>query len=146
MSTVGDRILNLRKELSLSQKELADKVGITEASLSRYENNKREPKGEIIAKLAKALNTTTDYLLGNIHNDDIYTAPLTEKDEKDVEKEIEKLRADISSMEGFMLCGEMLTDEAKEAILESLSSGIRYAKLINKKYTPVKYRKKNEDK
>ena len=47
-----------------NQKELASKVGITEASLSRYENNLREPKSEIIVRLAKALETSTDYLLG----------------------------------------------------------------------------------
>ncbi|MDL0209520.1 helix-turn-helix transcriptional regulator, partial [Clostridioides difficile] len=64
MESLGDRIANLRKELDINQKELATKVGITEASLSRYENNLREPKSEIIVRLAKALETSTDYLLG----------------------------------------------------------------------------------
>ncbi|MCC0781985.1 helix-turn-helix transcriptional regulator [Clostridioides sp. ES-S-0108-01] len=64
MESLGDRIANLRKELDINQKELATKVGITEASLSRYENNLREPKSEIIVRLAKALKTSTDYLLG----------------------------------------------------------------------------------
>ncbi|MCC0632997.1 MULTISPECIES: helix-turn-helix domain-containing protein [unclassified Clostridioides] len=64
MESLGDRIAKLRKELDINQKELATKVGITEASLSRYENNLREPKSEIIVRLAKALKTSTDYLLG----------------------------------------------------------------------------------
>ena len=64
MESLGDRIANLRKELDINQKELATKVGITEASLSRYENNLRETKSEIIVRLAKALETSTDYLLG----------------------------------------------------------------------------------
>ena len=64
MESLGDRIANLRKELDINQKELATKVGITEASLSRYENNLREPKSELIVRLAKALETSTDYLLG----------------------------------------------------------------------------------
>ncbi|MDB0439811.1 helix-turn-helix domain-containing protein [Clostridioides difficile] len=64
MESLGDRISKLRKELDINQKELATKVGITEASLSRYENNLREPKSEIIVRLAKSLNTSTDYLLG----------------------------------------------------------------------------------
>nr|UWI48479.1 helix-turn-helix domain-containing protein [Clostridioides difficile] len=64
MESLGDRISKLRKELDINQKELATKVGITEASLSRYENNLREPKSEIIVRLAKALKTSTDYLLG----------------------------------------------------------------------------------
>ncbi|UWD47196.1 helix-turn-helix domain-containing protein [Clostridioides difficile] len=64
MESLGDRIAKLRKELDINQKELATKVGITEASLSRYENNLREPKSEIIVRLAKELKTSTDYLLG----------------------------------------------------------------------------------
>ena len=64
MASIGERILTLRKSRNLSQKELAEQVGITEASLSRYENNLREPKGEIIAKIAEALKCSTDYLLG----------------------------------------------------------------------------------
>lgn len=64
MQSIGDRILTIRKELNISQKELADKVGITEASLSRYENNLREPRAEILGKIAIALGVSTDYLLG----------------------------------------------------------------------------------
>lgn len=68
LAGVGDRIEYLRKKLNLTQKQLAEKAGITEASLSRYENNLREPKAEIISKLAIALGTTTDFLLGQTDN------------------------------------------------------------------------------
>ena len=63
MESIGDRIKFLRESLDLRQKDLADKAGITEASLSRYENNLREPKGEIVSRLAKALNVSNDFLL-----------------------------------------------------------------------------------
>lgn len=65
MQSIGDRILEMRKELNISQKKLADKVGITEASLSRYENSLREPKAEIIGRIASALGVSVDYILGN---------------------------------------------------------------------------------
>jgi transcriptional regulator with XRE-family HTH domain len=64
MKTIGEKIQILREERNLKQKELAELAGITEATLSRYENGKREPKGEIISKLANVLNVSTDYLLG----------------------------------------------------------------------------------
>ncbi len=98
MVTIGERILNLRKESNLSQKELAKKADITEASLSRYENNLREPKAEIIARIAEALECSTDYLLGQIDNkdgcielrtcagEDIEYEPYNETEEKIVEK------------------------------------------------------------
>ena len=65
MKTIGEKLLILREERNLKQKELAELAGITEATLSRYENGKREPKGEIISRLAKILNVTTDYLLND---------------------------------------------------------------------------------
>lgn len=63
--TIGERIYTLRQELDIKQKELAERVGITEATLSRYENCKRTPSSDIAAKLAQALGVTADYLLGN---------------------------------------------------------------------------------
>lgn len=62
--SIGKRILRLRLEKDMKQKELADKAEITEATLSRYENDLRAPKGEIVSKLASALGVSTDYLLG----------------------------------------------------------------------------------
>lgn len=64
MNTIGKRIKALREDMDLSQKELAAKTDMTEATLSRYENDLREPKVSAIIRLAKALNTTSDFLLG----------------------------------------------------------------------------------
>lgn len=60
---IGDRILELMKKSDFTQKELATMVGVTDAAISRYINNEREPKVEVIANLATALDTTTDYLI-----------------------------------------------------------------------------------
>lgn len=64
MNTIGERIVFLREELDMSQKELAYTIGIAPTSLSRYENNLYEPKAEIILRLSTALHTTSDFLLG----------------------------------------------------------------------------------
>ena len=64
MNTIGERIVFLREECDMSQKELAYAIDIAPTSLSRYENNLYEPKAEILLRLASALNTTSDYLLG----------------------------------------------------------------------------------
>lgn len=64
MDTIGERIVFLREERDLSQKELAYAIDIAPTSLSRYENDLYEPKAEIIFRLANALNTTSDFLLG----------------------------------------------------------------------------------
>ena len=67
---LGERIAGLINELGISQRELADRIGVTEVSMSRYIRGDRTPKGPIIADMATALNTTTDYLLGVGKKDD----------------------------------------------------------------------------
>lgn len=62
MQKLGDRITELLKEKHIAQKDLAMMVGVTESALSRYINNERKPKIEILANLATALDTTVDYL------------------------------------------------------------------------------------
>ena len=62
--TFAYRLSELLEKQGMSQKELAERVGITEASMSRYMNTDRIPKSEILANIATALHTTSDYLLG----------------------------------------------------------------------------------
>lgn len=47
----------------MTQRELAEKIGVTEAALSRYVSWKRVPKATTIAKMAKVLNCDVNYLI-----------------------------------------------------------------------------------
>ncbi len=60
---LGNRIALALQEKLMTQKELADKVGVTEAVISRYISGTREPKPDMLANIATALGTTSDYLL-----------------------------------------------------------------------------------
>lgn len=122
MSSIGDRILGLRKELNLSQKELAENVGITEASLSRYENNLREPRAEIIIRLADALNCSTDYLLGKtdvkddipLPNGKLYKDSIEYRNFKEIENRVLKRLIDENIIEEK----EPLSQEALDKIIK----------------------------
>ena len=61
---IGKRISELLTERGISQKDLSIKANITESSVSHYVNGDRIPRGVTLAKIATALDTTTDYLLG----------------------------------------------------------------------------------
>lgn len=63
MEGFGERTSKLLEEIGYSQREFASMIGVTEGALCRYLKNEREPKMEVIANMATALNTTTDYLL-----------------------------------------------------------------------------------
>ncbi|SKA89515.1 Helix-turn-helix [Clostridium sp. USBA 49] len=133
---IGERILRLRIKNEMKQKELADKVGITEATLSRYENGLRSPKGEIVSKLAEALGVSSDYLLGltdevkeqsknEIKNLDIIPEQFT--DPEQARAYVKKHR--IFASEGFN--ADKIDDEK---ILEFANALLEQMKLIGYKY------------
>lgn len=66
---LGNRIAVLLKKQGIQQKELAERIGITEGVMSRYISGSRDPKPETLANIATALHTTSDFLLG-IENDE----------------------------------------------------------------------------
>jgi len=68
VNTIGERIVFLRENLDLRQIKLAEMIGITKMTLYKYERNLCEPRGEIIARLADALNTTADFLVGRTND------------------------------------------------------------------------------
>lgn len=65
MNNVGAKIKELRERLNITQSELANRVGTDATSISRWETNKVKISMKYITKLAQALNTSSDYLLGN---------------------------------------------------------------------------------
>lgn len=61
---LGDRIKELRAINKMTQKDLADFLGVTPKAVSFYELNQREPSTDIILKMAQRFNVSTDYLYG----------------------------------------------------------------------------------
>lgn len=60
---LGERIKELRKNNKYSQLELGYKVGVSKQSVSNWENDNIVPSVDILLRLAKTFNVTTDYLL-----------------------------------------------------------------------------------
>jgi SOS-response transcriptional repressors (RecA-mediated autopeptidases) len=63
-SLLGQRLRMLRHERKWRQKDVADRLGITESAYGFYEQGRREPSNETLHKLAEIFDVTTDYLLG----------------------------------------------------------------------------------
>jgi len=54
----------LRHEKGLSQRQAAAELGVSQALLSHYENDAREPKLEFVIKACEYYQVTADYILG----------------------------------------------------------------------------------
>lgn len=64
MSIFSERLTALIKSKGLSNKDLAKKANVTESAISYYTKGVRTPSGEVLIRIARALDTTADYLLG----------------------------------------------------------------------------------
>lgn len=58
-----ENLTRIREERGLTQKELGRLIGVAEATISNYENGKREPKLDKLVALADALNVSLDELV-----------------------------------------------------------------------------------
>ena len=67
---IKERIRMLMEGKHLSQKELANLSGITEASMSKYLIGERTPRIDVLVNIDNALGVTTDELIGNDIEDD----------------------------------------------------------------------------
>jgi len=58
------KLSELRREKGLSQRQAAAELGISQALLSHYENDAREPKLEFVIKACEYYGVTADYIIG----------------------------------------------------------------------------------
>lgn len=75
MSTFGKKIAELRKDLKMSQGELAKLLNTSTSVIGRYERDEMTPSIEVAKKIASILNTTVGYLLGETEDDQLFKDP-----------------------------------------------------------------------
>lgn len=140
-NNIGLRIKKLLERENLSQRELASAIGSSESTISRYIQNKRVPYGDTLTRLAKALNTTSDYLLTGKEETE---QPLNDRDKKDIEKDLKKIMDDFKSGESgpAFYDGVELDNDDLDKLEIAMRTALEIAKVKNKeKYTPKKYKK-----
>lgn len=62
----GARISELREKIGMTQAELAEKLTVSAQAVSKWETGGGYPDVETIPQIAKALETTTDFLFGHV--------------------------------------------------------------------------------
>lgn len=129
-NNLGNRITDLLKRSGLTQRELADRVGVTEITMTHIINGDRIPKGPIIANIANALHTTTDYLLGTEEKKDTAEVATKEQERKAIQK-IRKIVEELgeNSYVGFAMEGvlELAEDNIREDTAYSMKKNAEIA-------------------
>jgi transcriptional regulator with XRE-family HTH domain len=85
--TLGEKIQQLRKNNSLSQESLAEKLEISRQAISKWELGESIPDSDKIVQLSKFFKVSTDFLL--FDNIDKYAAPILNENDKQIEKPTE---------------------------------------------------------
>src|SRR5690625_1593618 len=95
--TMFDRIQKLSKDRGKNLKETALDIGFGENYF--YTLKRQSPKAETLQIIADYFDVSTDYLLGRTDKERYYD--LTDKDERDIEKQLEDIINNVSSDSGY---------------------------------------------
>ena len=77
---IGLRISEILKNYGMSQKELAERIGIAKSVISFYESGDRFPSYDVLIKIAHIFNVSTDYLLDIERDRKVDVSDLSEDD------------------------------------------------------------------
>lgn len=92
MVNMGDKLRSLRIEKNLTQKQVADRIGLAISAVSSYESGSRYPTYDTLIKLARIFHVSTDYLLGIADKRNIDVTGLDDEDVGLISQLVDKLR------------------------------------------------------
>lgn len=152
--TLGEIIKNYRISHSLSMDAFSERSGISKAYISLLEKNKHPKTGKEIApslqcikQAADGMNMDFNELFSMLDCDVAVNVPnqsLTEKDNKDIAKDLNTILEKLSNSEDGPASydGEEIPDDDREMFAAQLEIMLRRLKTINKeKYNPNKNKK-----
>lgn len=87
----NENLKNARERKGMSQKDVAEEIGVAKSTYSLYESGNREPNVQTIKRIADVLNVSADDLLG-LNNEPITIAAHFDGDEY-TEEELDEIKA-----------------------------------------------------
>jgi len=146
-NTFFERFYELCKERGETPNSVARKIGGSSGSVTAWKKG-TVPRGVTLTKLADYFNVSVDYLICQTDDranseaaENKKTPVLTEKDERDIAKNLEAIMADLEHTGDLMFDGNPMSEEARESMRNAIELGLKAVKLLNKEtYTPKKYK------
>lgn len=135
-----ENIRDIAKLKGYSVNKLEQELGFARSSVNKF--NKNTPSAEKLQQIADLLGVSLDYLMTGVEESQKKETALTSRDERDIEKILDRTRQQLLTQEGLMFDGDFATAEAIDSIISAMQIGMEMAKKKNKeKYTPKKYKK-----
>lgn len=108
-----DKLREYRRQAGLTQREVAEKIGVGTSAVSMYEQGQRLPDVDTLSKLSKALGVSINALLAD--------AP------QELDDIIDTLKENFLLEGGVMFNGMPLSEEEVDAVVEAMKIGARIA-------------------
>ena len=80
MINFGNKLKLLRFQDNMTQEQLAQKLNLTKSVISAYETGLRLPSYDVLIRIAKIFNVSTDYLLGLEHKQEVDLSGLSQEE------------------------------------------------------------------
>lgn len=94
---LAEKIINLRKKNGWSQEELAEKLGVTRQSISKYEGAQSIPDLDKILKLSEIFGVTTDYLIKDELEEEEYAPSQMQENESESDRSVHKVTMEMAN-------------------------------------------------
>lgn len=112
----SERLKKARLEKGYSKSDLAKEINVHYSQIGRYEEKGAQPSADILAKLANALEVTSDFLM-NGTSEDLAESSLTDKELLNQFKMIEKMTEEKKSVVKIFLDAFITKDKIKQLAL-----------------------------
>ena len=115
----GSRLKSALENAGISQVQLAQELNLTGPAVNRWCNNITQPDADAIVKIAKILNVSTDYLLGNDSGSD-----------SNIENELKEKETlkKLLIKNGYMESNEDLTNEELKKLMNFINTNKEFIK------------------
>lgn len=132
----------LRKERGVSVYRISKETGVSQATFSAWKAGEYTPKTDKMQKIAQYFNVSVDYLLGKEQQPEQKTSDLTEKERRDVARDVQKIMSNLEESGDLMFDGVPMSEAARASMAAAMRIGLEEARRRNKEtYTPKKYKK-----
>ncbi|MCS0824613.1 helix-turn-helix domain-containing protein [Cytobacillus firmus] len=140
MSIIGERLKELRKKKKMTQKAVANIIGISNSTLCAYERSFRNPDTYTIDKISNLYGVSADYLLGRAE-------PSSERNsgqdrsiqvKNDIAKRLEIIIEDLTRNDIHYFNGEPLNKEAINSLVVAIELIVRKIQWANKENIHLK--------
>lgn len=124
-NNLGERLKACRKALLLTQQNVAEKLGVTSASISSWESGARRPDFDMLYNLGKLYNVSFDYLFGRVDSVVAYNANTMDKLEETIATKVD------TSMEYAVIDFLSLDEYGRVAVMKLIENELERCKKQN---------------